>query len=130
MRKVLAVRAAPRADVGELVTRTAFTPDGAGAGGAPDPFLLLNHHGPQGFPAGNAGLPFGPHPHRGFEKVTFILEGELLHADTTGCRSRIFEGGIQWMTAGGGLIHAELSPPEFKPITVREAFNVHRWNTD
>jgi redox-sensitive bicupin YhaK (pirin superfamily) len=79
-----------------------------------DPFLFLNHHGPQVYPPGNRGLPFGPHPHRGFETVTFILAGELAHRDTGGHESIIHEGGVQWMTAGRGLVHAELSPEEFK----------------
>src|SRR3954447_2866214 len=79
-----------------------------------DPFLFLNHHGPQVYPPGNRGLPFGPHPHRGFETVTFILEGELAHHDTGGHESVIRAGGVQWMTAGRGLVHAELSPAEFK----------------
>lgn len=79
-----------------------------------NPFLFLNHHGPQVYPANNRGLPFGPHPHRGFETVTFILEGELAHADTGGHESIIKAGGIQWMTAGSGLVHSELSPETFK----------------
>lgn len=79
-----------------------------------NPFLFLNHHGPQVYPANNRGLPFGPHPHRGFETVTFILEGELAHADTGGHESIIKAGGIQWMTAGSGLVHSELSPEAFK----------------
>ncbi|WP_462381384.1 pirin family protein [Pseudomonas sp. Marseille-QA0892] len=79
-----------------------------------NPFLFLNHHGPQVYPANNRGLPFGPHPHRGFETVTFILEGELAHADTGGHESIIEAGGIQWMTAGSGLVHSELSPEAFK----------------
>ena len=78
-----------------------------------DPFLFLNHHGPQVYPPGNRGLPFGPHPHRGFETVTFILEGSLMHRDTGGHESVIEAGGVQWMTAGRGLEHAELSPREF-----------------
>ncbi|HYI07939.1 MAG TPA: pirin family protein [Thermoanaerobaculia bacterium] len=78
-----------------------------------DPFLFLNHHGPQVYPPDNRGLPFGPHPHRGFETVTFIAEGSLLHRDTGGHESVIEGGGIQWMTAGRGLEHAELSPEEF-----------------
>jgi redox-sensitive bicupin YhaK (pirin superfamily) len=78
-----------------------------------DPFLFLNHHGPQVYPPGNRGLPFGPHPHRGFETVTFIVEGSLLHRDTGGHESVIGAGGVQWMTAGRGLEHAELSPEEF-----------------
>jgi redox-sensitive bicupin YhaK (pirin superfamily) len=79
-----------------------------------DPFIFLNHHGPQVYPARNHGLPFGPHPHRGFETVTFILEGELAHLDSGGGESIIREGGVQWMTAGSGLVHAEISPDSFK----------------
>jgi redox-sensitive bicupin YhaK (pirin superfamily) len=79
-----------------------------------DPFLFLNHHGPQTYGPDNRGLPFGPHPHRGFETVTFILKGELMHSDSAGHDSIIEAGGIQWMTAGRGLVHAELSPPRFK----------------
>ncbi len=78
-----------------------------------NPFLFLNHHGPQVYPAHNRGLPFGPHPHRGFETVTFVLEGSLAHSDTGGHESVIDAGGVQWMTAGSGLIHAELSPRSF-----------------
>jgi redox-sensitive bicupin YhaK (pirin superfamily) len=78
-----------------------------------DPFLFLNHHGPQVYPSNNRGLPFGPHPHRGFETVTFILDGSLTHADTGGHESVINAGGVQWMTAGRGLEHSELSPEEF-----------------
>ena len=78
-----------------------------------DPFLFLNHHGPQVYPPGNRGLPFGPHPHRGFETVTFILQGSLMHRDSGGHESVIRAGGVQWMTAGRGLEHAELSPKEF-----------------
>lgn len=79
-----------------------------------DPFIFLNHHGPQVYPPRNRGLPFGPHPHRGFETVTFILEGELAHLDSGGGESIIRAGGIQWMTAGRGLVHAEISPDSFK----------------
>jgi hypothetical protein len=78
-----------------------------------DPFIFLNHHGPQVYAPRNRGLPFGPHPHRGFETVTFILTGELAHRDSAGHESVIKEGGIQWMTAGSGLVHAEISPHEF-----------------
>jgi redox-sensitive bicupin YhaK (pirin superfamily) len=79
-----------------------------------DPFLFLNHHGPQTYPPNNHGLPFGPHPHRGFETVTFILQGELAHSDSGGHESIIRAGGVQWMTAGRGLVHAEVSPASFK----------------
>lgn len=78
-----------------------------------DPFLFLNHHGPQVYPPHNNGLPFGPHPHRGMETVTFILEGDISHKDSSGHESVINAGGVQWMTAGSGLIHAEVSSDEF-----------------
>ena len=79
-----------------------------------DPFIFLNHHGWQEYEPDNNGLPFGPHPHRGFETVTFILEGELTHKDSSGAESVIKAGGVQWMTAGSGLVHAEVSSEEFK----------------
>ncbi len=78
-----------------------------------EPFIFLNHHGRQVYPASNRGLPFGPHPHKGFETVTFIVEGELVHEDSTGYKSNIKAGGIQWMTAGKGIIHSETSSEEF-----------------
>ena len=78
-----------------------------------DPFLFLNHHGYQVYPENNRGLPFGPHPHRGFETVTFILSGDLAHKDNSGASSIIEAGGVQWMTAGRGLIHAEVSSADF-----------------
>ena len=79
-----------------------------------DPFLFLNHHGPQKYTANNNGLPFGPHPHRGMETVTFILDGDIAHKDSGGNKSVIESGGVQWMTAGSGLIHAEVSSENFK----------------
>jgi redox-sensitive bicupin YhaK (pirin superfamily) len=66
------------------------------------------------YPPRNRGLPFGPHPHRGFETVTFILQGELTHKDSGGHESVIHAGGVQWMTAGRGLVHAEISSQSFK----------------
>ena len=65
---------AQRDDIGDLITRRPLPGPGIAQ---LDPFLFLNHHGPQVYPANNRGLPFGPHPHRGFETVTFILDGEL-----------------------------------------------------
>ncbi|WP_442678262.1 pirin family protein [Sphingomonas sp. ASY06-1R] len=110
MRTVTAVHGAIRDDIGDLTTRRPLP-----APGLPqvDPFLFLNHHGPQIYPPHNRGLPFGPHPHRGFETVTFILAGSLAHHDTGGHESVIEAAGVQWMTAGAGLIHAELSPQAF-----------------
>ncbi len=110
-RRVLALHPAERDDIIDLVTRRPLPGPGIEM---LDPFLFLNHHGPQVYPPRNRGLPFGPHPHRGFETVTFILEGELSHRDSGGHESIIHAGGIQWMTAGSGLVHAELSPDDFK----------------
>ncbi len=111
MRQVLHQYPAHRDDIADLVTRRPLPslrlPQ-------VDPFLFLNHHGPQTYRPGNTGLPFGPHPHRGFETVSFILKGEMAHLDSGGHESVIRAGGIQWMTAGSGLIHAEVSPASFK----------------
>jgi redox-sensitive bicupin YhaK (pirin superfamily) len=110
-RPLLSVHKARREDIGDLVTRRPVPGPGLEQ---VDPFLFLNHHGPQTYPPGNHGLPFGPHPHRGFETVTFILQGNLAHRDTGGGESVVEAGGVQWMTAGRGLMHAELSPESFK----------------
>lgn len=107
---VVAQHPAHRDDIGDLVTSRPLPGPGVDQ---VDPFLFLNHHGPQTYPPDNSGLPFGPHPHRGFETVTFILEGELAHRDSAGHESVIEAGGVQWMTAGSGLVHAELSPEAF-----------------
>ncbi len=79
-----------------------------------DPFIFLNHHGFQVYPPQNQGLPFGPHPHRGMETVTFIIAGDIVHKDSGGHESVITSGGVQYMTAGSGLIHAEVSSADFK----------------
>lgn len=110
-RTIKALHPAYRDDIADLVTRRPLPGPGVDQ---VDPFLFLNHHGPQTYPPNNRGLPFGPHPHRGFATVTFILEGELSHLDSGGHESVIAAGGVQWMTAGSGLVHAELSPDAFK----------------
>lgn len=79
-----------------------------------DPFLFLNHHGPQIYAPNNNGLPFGPHPHRGFETVTFVLDGDVAHRDSAGHESIIGAQGVQWMTTGSGLVHSETSSDAFK----------------
>jgi redox-sensitive bicupin YhaK (pirin superfamily) len=83
-------------------------------GGTIDPFLLLHHHGPMQLPPNNSGMPFGPHPHRGFETVTWIVSGHVVHKDSHGYHSRIDEGGVQWMSAARGLIHNEYVEDSFK----------------
>jgi redox-sensitive bicupin YhaK (pirin superfamily) len=109
--RVLRCHLAYRDDIGNLITRRPVPGPGLQRLGA---FLFLNHHGPQTFAPNNEGLPFGPHPHRGFETITFIVAGVLAHRDTAGHESIIRAGGVQWMTAGSGLIHEEISPQSFK----------------
>jgi redox-sensitive bicupin YhaK (pirin superfamily) len=77
------------------------------------PFLLLDHAGPFDFPAASAPRGVGWHPHRGFETVTVVLDGEVDHEDTAGNGGRIGRGDVQWMTAGSGLLHKEMHSPEF-----------------
>jgi quercetin 2,3-dioxygenase len=72
-----------------------------------DPFLLIDELGPVQYAPGEAiGAP--DHPHRGFETVTYIIEGENQHADSAGHRGEIRAGDVQWMTAGAGVVHAEM----------------------
>jgi redox-sensitive bicupin YhaK (pirin superfamily) len=72
-----------------------------------DPFLLLDEMGPVQYPPGEAvGAP--DHPHRGFETVTYLLEGDWEHEDSAGNRGHIGPGDVQWMTAGAGVVHSEL----------------------
>jgi hypothetical protein len=94
MRTIKANHTAVSEPIADLVTYRAM-PTKAVEMNRLDPFIFLNHHGWQQYKPNNTGLPFGPHPHRGFETVTFILEGDL-------------------MTAGSGLVHAEISSDEFK----------------
>jgi redox-sensitive bicupin YhaK (pirin superfamily) len=71
-----------------------------------DPFLLIDEMGPVTYGPGEAvGAP--DHPHRGFETVTYVLEGELEHEDSAGHRGALRAGDVQWMTAGAGIVHSE-----------------------
>jgi hypothetical protein len=72
-----------------------------------DPFLLLDEMGPADYAPGEAvGAP--DHPHRGFETVTYMLEGAFEHEDSAGNRGKITAGDVQWMTAGRGVVHSEM----------------------
>jgi quercetin 2,3-dioxygenase len=113
LKEIKEVYKAEREDIDDLITFRALPAGNLGMERL-NPFIFLNHHGPQEYKPGNKGLPFGPHPHRGIETVTFIIDGELMHKDSSGGESTITSGGIQWMTAGKGLIHAEVSSEEFK----------------
>ncbi|MBK9255592.1 MAG: pirin family protein [Saprospiraceae bacterium] len=111
MRKVKQIHQAAYSPIAELITYNVLPgPKNLQL----DPFIFLNHHGPQVYPKHNSGLPFGPHPHRGMETVTFIIDGDILHKDSDRHESVITGGGVQWMTAGKGLIHAEVSSLNFK----------------
>jgi quercetin 2,3-dioxygenase len=78
-----------------------------------DPFLLLDRMGPVTHGPGEAkGAP--DHPHRGFETVTYILDGAIEHKDSQGNRGRIDAGDVQWMTAGSGVIHSEMPAEEIR----------------
>lgn len=78
-----------------------------------DPFLLLDRMGPIAHGPGEAkGAP--DHPHRGFETVTYILEGAVEHGDSQGNHGRIGAGDVQWMTAGSGVIHSEMPTEEIR----------------
>jgi len=72
-----------------------------------DPFLLLDEMGPSDY-APHKALGAPSHPHRGFETVTYLMHGAMVHEDSIGTRAVIKNGGVQWMTAGSGVIHSEL----------------------
>ena len=72
-----------------------------------NPFVLLHHYGPYDISERNNPFDLGPHPHRGFEPVTFLVQGEQLHRDSLGNESVVKAGDVQWTTAGRGIIHAE-----------------------
>jgi quercetin 2,3-dioxygenase len=117
------VSPAPRASAARLVERIVDaqpTRDGAGVklsralGGRPlpmlDPFLLLDEFhsdDPNDYAAG-----FPDHPHRGFETVTYMLEGAMEHRDSVGNAGRLVAGSAQWMTAGHGIVHSEMPKQE------------------
>ncbi|MDQ1739308.1 MAG: quercetin 2,3-dioxygenase, partial [Pseudonocardiales bacterium] len=107
-RQVLAVSSAPAGMEGEgfPVRRTMAGIDYRYL----DPFIMMDHMGEVDYAAGE---PKGTHwhPHRGFETVTYLIEGQFIHQDTHGGGGVITEGSTQWMTAGAGLLHIE-TPPE------------------
>ncbi|WP_203258613.1 pirin family protein [Hyunsoonleella ulvae] len=78
-----------------------------------DPFILLHHYGPYEISEHNNPFDLGPHPHRGFEPITFLVQGEQLHRDSLGNESVVGAGDVQWTTAGRGIIHAEAPTKTF-----------------
>jgi redox-sensitive bicupin YhaK (pirin superfamily) len=85
--------------------------NGGAAFQAMDPFLLMDHFGPMVLPAGSdAGFP--PHPHRGFQTLTYLIQGAFRHRDSTGGGGLLRPGGAQLMNAGAGIVHEEMPVPE------------------
>lgn len=78
-----------------------------------DPFLLLDYAAPFDFPPSAARRGVGEHPHRGFETVTIVYQGELEHRDSAGNHGSIGPGDVQWMTAAGGVVHEEFHSERF-----------------
>ncbi len=77
------------------------------------PFLLLDFAGPAQFPPAVRPRGVGQHPHRGFETVTIVYQGEVSHRDSTGQGGTIGPGDVQWMTAGSGILHEEFHSESF-----------------
>ena len=112
MKKVLRViQDVPQHWVGDgFPVRSLFS---YGGGTDFDPFLLLDYAGPHDFPpaAGKRGVDV--HPHKGFETVTILYQGELAHRDSSGGNGRLGPGDVQWMTAGNGIVHEEFHSEQF-----------------
>ena len=77
------------------------------------PFLMLDYAGPADFPPTTDRKGVDSHPHRGFETVTIVYEGEVAHKDSTGQGGTIGPGDVQWMTAGSGILHEEFHSEDF-----------------
>lgn len=77
------------------------------------PFLLLDHAGPAEFSPTDGRRGVGQHPHRGFETVTIVYDGEVAHRDSTGAGGEIGPGDVQWMTAASGILHEEFHSEAF-----------------
>lgn len=91
--------------------RTVFSYHGLGQ--RISPFLLLDYAGPAEFPPSSQARGVGEHPHRGFETVTLVYQGELEHRDSAGNHGTIGPGDVQWMTAASGVVHEEMHSAAF-----------------
>lgn len=87
--------------------------DSNGLGRELSPFLLLDYAAPYPFAPGHEKRGVGAHPHKGFETVTVAYQGELEHRDSSGGGGKIGAGDVQWMTAGGGIVHEEFHSEDF-----------------
>ena len=113
MKKILGLYSAPRQHwVGNgFPVRSLFSH--AGHGVHPSPFLLLDYAGPTHFAPAERPRGVGEHPHRGFETVTIVYQGEVEHRDSAGGGGKIGPGDVQWMTAAAGILHDEFHSHEF-----------------
>lgn len=113
MKAVLGVYSSPRGHwVGDgFPVRTLMSQ--ANIGSHASPFLMLDYAGPAQFTPTAHRRGVGEHPHRGFETVTIVYEGELEHRDSTGQGGRIGPGDVQWMTAAAGILHEEYHSEAF-----------------
>lgn len=113
MKKVLGVYGNPRQHwVGDgFPVRSLFSYDAFGK--ELSPFLLLDYAGPTEFTPTTSRRGVGQHPHRGFETVTIVYQGEVEHRDSSGGGGVIGPGDVQWMTAGAGIIHEEFHSTEY-----------------
>ncbi|HZX76838.1 pirin family protein [Lysobacter sp.] len=113
MKRILGVYSAPRPHwVGDgFPARSLFSYGSHGRDLSP--FLLLDYAGPYTFDPAAQPRGVGPHPHRGFETVTIVYEGEVEHRDSTGAGGLIGPGDVQWMTAASGILHEEFHSHEF-----------------
>jgi len=113
MKKILGIHRSPHAHwVGDgFPVRSLFTYDNLAS--QISPFLLLDYAGPHTFTPTTERRGVGQHPHRGFETVTIVYQGELEHRDSTGAGGFIGPGDVQWMTAANGIIHEEFHSPAF-----------------
>lgn len=113
MKKILGTYRAPRGHwVGDgFPVRSLFSYDSHGK--HLSPFLLLDYAGPAAFKPADQPRGVGQHPHRGFETVTIVYEGEVEHRDSTGAGGKIGPGDVQWMTAASGILHEEFHSREF-----------------
>ena len=113
MKNIIGIYTSPRAHwVGDgFPVRTLFSYDNLGK--HISPFLLLDHAAPTQFEPTAERRGVGQHPHRGFETVTIVYQGELEHRDSTGSGGKIGPGDVQWMTAASGIIHEEFHSEDF-----------------
>ncbi len=113
MKNIIGIYTSPRAHwVGDgFPVRTLFSYDNLAK--HISPFLLLDHAGPAEFTPTTERRGVGQHPHRGFETVTIVYDGEVQHRDSTGSGGTIGPGDVQWMTAASGIIHEEFHSEAF-----------------